>query len=165
MRRVIIKLGWYILTALGIQSIMGCERQWQQADAYGTPYATYEIKGTVIDAATKAPVKGVKVYRHNAIQDTTSSTLTPLLDADQSDSTMVDNGKFEFKWHFHGLNSEAETVFIRIKDTDPDKDGFYQEQTSQIKLEQTEGPDKQIPFHQGKFEAQNIIIEIKQAKK
>jgi len=91
-----------------------------QPVAYGTPYAHYIVKGTVVDEKTGKPIEGIQVIipRVDHHQRPTS-TFTPgqrIISVEVRDTAYTEkNGIFEFK--YTGMQSNDSTnIIMKFKD-------------------------------------------------
>lgn len=122
MRRKYTKLSNIIITLILTIFGVGCDKY--GSEAYGTPYATHNVKGTV-KGASSTKIEGVKV------------TLTDKRDEHTIEVTKTDElGKYEFKPHTaFPIDTEYQ---ISFEDIDGEKNGSYEDKTTEVTILKSE---------------------------
>ena len=118
-RTFIRKMNCGLAGIIGMLGFAGCEKIIPKAE-YGTPYANYTVKGTVVDKATGKPIEGIRVVvpRVDHHQRTTSSFIPDksIISVDVHDTTYTKkDGVFEFK--YSGIQTNDSTnMMMKFED-------------------------------------------------
>lgn len=132
--------GWYfgVFGALGVDVKM---HPVESVAEYGVPYATFEIKGKVVDSEGN-PLKGIEVYGEDIYEDMRVKTTTD------------ENGSFNLiqpEWFPAG---EADICF---EDVDGEENGGdFGKKTETVKLTQTE--DGEGHWNDGVYSSEDLTI-------
>ena len=147
-----------LLGALGVCSCDSIEEIITGADEYGVPYSEYEIKGKVVDADSKAPVKGVRVVSL-PVRKNADGGLEAIEDPYSGDTVKV-NGSGEFVVAGATVLTEGllSPRLVKVEDLDPDNDGWYATTSDFVEIKKKE--DSGGGWNEGKYVA-DITVEMK----
>lgn len=116
MRDFIVRISSWLLCLAGFGAVVSCDDYVMGAPEYGTPYASYEIKGKVTDEEG-SPVKGIMVLCEAVGEDV---------------SYTGDDGGFTLS----GGGFPQEEVSVVFKDVDAEQNGgLFSEKTVDVLLE------------------------------
>ncbi len=153
MKDFFIRFCRWALALTGLSSAFyGCGRV-----EYGAPYSEYEVKGSVIDAETRLPVKGVAVVLNDVYTVDGEQKVVPYA----VDSTVVaDDGTFFMKGErYSGDNG---IIMVKVTDIDPLSDGNYADMSRLVELEKIADPPKNSNWNSGTFGAE-VTLEVEKA--
>ena len=122
-------------------AILGVFNSCRQPDEYGTPYADYELKGTVTDAETSNPIKNIRVI-HQRYRDTIYTNA---------------EGKYAFVYN----GDLIEYLNLKFEDIDGEENGgYFAPQEIAVKFTQADRVEKGKGWYEGKYvKTQNIELE------
>ena len=137
-----IRLCQWLLGVLGISaSISSCDLLGIMSVEYGQPNMDYSVKGKVVDAKGGGGVAGIEVCHISY--------------GSQVDTTGVD-GSFEIS----GNTDPTEKLHVRLKDTDPAKDGNYKSTEANIQLKKVK--DGNGHWFEGTFENSDAVLKVEE---
>ena len=164
MNRFVNKLYRWSLTLIGLGLVSGCEKDPDDLPldypaAYGSPYATFEMKGRVIDSQTGDPVKGVSLtcgytVRKKGEDGTYIREYKPI---PYSKLPVNEDGTFRMESNFSGHDNLMPVFFT---DDDPEADGHYQDNLYMVQMEPVKKYDKENAFHTGHYKAKDVEIKV-----
>jgi putative lipoprotein (rSAM/lipoprotein system) len=118
-RALIKRTNWALGGILGVLGFSNCIEN--GADEYGTPWADYAIKGTVVNKTNGKPVEGIKV---DVVTDNTG-----LLEGQKPESWIATtNAKGEFQLS----NTFGGETMIAVTDIDGEKNGSFVSDTLKV---------------------------------
>lgn len=165
MNRFIKKLYRCSLALIGLGLASGCENDSDNpslggAMAYGSPYATFEMKGRVIDRQTGDPVKGVSLTcGYTVLKKGEDGTyIREYIPLPYAKLSVNDGGSFIMESKFSGHDNLMPVFFT---DDDPEADGHYQDDLYMVQMEPVRKYDKENAFHTGHYKAKNVEIKVK----
>lgn len=138
MKKSVLKsLDKIILVFLGFLGFFGCETPAE----YGTPYADYEISGTITDSISSEPISQIKVILSDSIDYTYQNSIYPaheyIRDTVYSDSS----GKYSFK--FTAMPYNEVSFHLKTIDIDgPSNNGDYKSRNVNVNIISTDWIDK-----------------------
>ena len=155
------KMNWGLAGIIGMLGFSGCEKI--GAEEYGTPHADYTVKGTVVDKATKKPVKGIRVgyspeFWVIALYGTTP---TPY----NQKSHVLTDAKGEFKLTDNFSAGEYQIIDnkpilpVYVEDIDGEENGSFQSEYLQVDFSKAEQSGKPKSWYKGEYTV-NINVEL-----
>lgn len=167
MRDIITKISRWVLAAMGFAAVSGCDGEggFLPAPEYGVPHASFEVKCTMVDSETGAPVKGVKLAAgHNyTFTDENGETRTEFYAINEG--TEQENGIYEL----YGITSigqgEYDEIHIRLTDPDPAANGHYKDSIYVVPMQKIKDKDKDKDDHwsDGTYGSE-VTLEAEQVK-
>lgn len=142
------KLLWFLLSLLGFGTACSDKDSNSPDDflcAYGTPSATFSVKGKVTDEEGK-PIPGIEVSLNS-----------------DSDIQYTDaQGNFEFV-KSHTFHIDTKPMPLCFTDIDGPENGSFESATVDVQF--TKNPDVQSDsWYQGDFSAQDVAVSMKRAE-
>ncbi|WP_163629018.1 radical SAM-associated putative lipoprotein [Paludibacter sp. 221] len=142
MKKILIKtFDKIVLLILSITGFFwGCDIISIGGAEYGTPYADFKLKGTVVNKDTKKPIQNIRVVSHRDTVYTNKS------------------GKYELNH-----KEEGRTLYVKFEDIDgEDNDGYYLEKEIECTFTQEDKVEKGSGWYEGKYQKeQHIELEQK----
>ncbi len=158
MKDLILKICRWGLALIGLGLASGCG---EAPDMYGSPYATFEIKGRVVDEDTGNPVKGVSLIRGYVSYQEGYGTIAKKYDPiPQSRMQINDDGTFEI----NGSTSGDNIIPLYLSDDDPSEDGNYRDSLYVLELLPDKDFKKENDWHTGHFKAEDVMIKAKKTE-
>lgn len=162
MRDIIIKVCSWLLTAMGLGAISGCNGlPFIPKSEYGTPHCSYEVKCRVVDSEKGSPVKGVKLtpgLKYTATDEAGNKVeqFYPMTEGEISDE-----GYFEMAGKKY--DGEYDELHIRMTDPDPEKDGHYKDSIYVVDLTKIREADKKDHWSAGTYGA-DVTLKAEEMK-
>lgn len=168
MKNLILKICRWGLTLIGLGFVSGCEKAPDDLPldypaAYGSPYATFEIKGRVVDEDTGKPVKGVSLIRGHVSyhgKDAYGNYIKEYHPIPYSRMQINDDGTFEV----NGQSSGDKIIPVFLSDDDPSADGNYRDSLYLVEAEPDKGFKTDDFWHTGHYKAEDVIIKAKKTE-
>jgi len=142
-----------LVALLGVFGFSGCENIRYEKAMYGTPTATFVLKGAVKDVTNKQPIEGIQVQVVNAFvcsvgREHIAYLTTPKL--------TDENGRFELRTgNLNFVFPDISSVAIHFSDIDGEENGLFEDKVRKLSVEDMEGFVQTKPpsgsWNQGKF--------------
>ena len=129
MKNRFVKICKWLLTIIGFAGTSSCI-------LYGSPYADYEIKCKVIDADTKATIKGIKLTPGIKESYTDENGVNVEYFNDYEGGKLVEksDGTYKLKGITYDIRQET-FIDLKLTDPDPSADGHYKDSIYNIPLD------------------------------
>jgi putative lipoprotein (rSAM/lipoprotein system) len=155
---------WALAGLLSLLGFPGCSGDDVGADEYGTPWADYTIKGTVVNKANGKPVEGIKVST-NTFSYPEGPTLmygpvwTPYKFKELAAVTTNAQGEFKLS----DIDPALNYVPVIITDIDGEKNGSFASDTINIDIKDMELTGKPKGWYKGKY-VSTLKVELTEKK-
>jgi len=150
MKNLILKICRWALTLLGVATAASCRVE------YGTPHASFEVKGKVVDEATGKAVKGVRIIPGYGYTYTDENGETVSGFGSYGSGVVVEDGSFELNGDMY--YSDYEELLIQLTDEDPEVDGHYKDSTYVVPMSKIREASRKDNWSSGTYGA-DITIE------
>ncbi|MDR2683705.1 MAG: radical SAM-associated putative lipoprotein [Dysgonamonadaceae bacterium] len=137
-----------ILTVLGFSSCEDIGNGNGRVE-YGTPNADYTVKGTVVDKASKKPVKGIRVGYSPAPRIVPMYGVIPTEYMERASTTTDDKGEFKITENL--FPGEENPVSVYIEDIDGEENGSFVSDTLMIDFRNANQTGKKDNWYQGEY--------------
>lgn len=131
----------------------GCSDEKSNWVEYGTPYATFKIKGKVVSEETRAPVKGIQVKVKGVVYP---------LKGEVADVYTDDKG--EFIASGSTIGAQEIDLDIIFSDVDGEENGSFSGRTVDLKISEEDYKNKEGRWHVGDAEKEMGDIALKPEK-
>jgi len=137
------KINW---TLAGIIGMLGFGISCKKDIEYGSPYADYTVKGTVVNKATKKPIEGISVGYHNpdVMYGVVSTPYNPK-------SHVFTNAKGEFKLTDEFFPENYKILPVYVRDIDGEKNGSFQSEALQVNFKDAVHSGKPKSWYHGEY--------------
>ena len=165
MRNIITKISRWVLAAMGFAAVSGCDGEggFMPAPEYGVPHASFEVKCTMVDSETGAPVKGVKMATGDTYTFTDENGEAVTEFYEMCEGTERENGVYEL----YGIKDigagEYDEIHIRLTDPDPAADGHYKDSIYVVPMNKIKDKDKNDNWSVGTYGTE-VTLEAEQVK-
>jgi len=158
-RAFIKKMNWTLAGIIGMLGFVGCKKITCE---YGSPYADYTVKGTVVNKATGKPIEGIRVGYNSQYISTAMYGVIPT--PYQPKVHVLTNAKGEFKLTNSFSVEENQTLPVYVEDIDGEKNGLFQWERLQVDFSNAEHSGKPKRWYKGEYTV-NMNIELTEIEK
>ncbi len=154
-----IKSSWYkmVMLVLAALFIHSCSFEFLPMDKPTNPYASFTIKGKVVDSHTNEPVQGILVTRYETYVNYQTQEVE-MIESIGYPCMVNEDGEFYFDGKFK--NDNYEYMYLGLEDHNYEFDGKYQSKMVLVKLHKEDQGPEIDPGFQGHYTAE-ITIELK----
>lgn len=137
MRNIITKISRWILAAMGFAAVSGCNGDGtggiMPAPEYGVPVASFEVKCTMTDKETGAPVKGVTMTAGGSYTENDGNGNEVERDYICAEAVEHEGGIYIMNG-YEDIGS-ADELQVKLTDPYPEKDGHYKDSIYVVKTD------------------------------
>lgn len=161
MKDIITRISRWLLAAIGVAAVSGCDGDggFLPAPEYGVPYASFEVKCTMVDSETGAPVKGVRMAA--GIFDPYIDEHGNAIEYIKAEGIESEGGRYTFNGYTD--IGELNELQIKLTDPDPEKDGHYKDSVYVVPIQKLKDPEKDDNWYIGTYGA-DVTLEAEQVK-
>jgi putative lipoprotein (rSAM/lipoprotein system) len=161
-RPLIKAVNWMLAGILGLLGFSGCDDKSGLVE-YGTPWADYTIKGSVINKANGKPVEGISVVVSNVPEGPALMYGVPW--TSYKYLSAVTDAKGAFKLSDKGMTDyfPPDSVPLIVSDIDGEKNGSFASDTLYIDFKDAERSGKPNGWYSGEF-TKTVKVELAEKK-
>ena len=132
-------VNWALAGVLSLLGFVSCEKTKTELE-YGSPYAEYTLKGTVVNKATGKPITGIHVGYSPNFVGMLMYGVPPVPYKPKAYVTTNSRGEFKFTDTFHGEEwVEGKPVLpVYVQDIDGEENGSFQSEYLQVDFSEAE---------------------------
>ncbi|MCL2738324.1 MAG: radical SAM-associated putative lipoprotein [Bacteroidales bacterium] len=158
-KKVFLKgVNWALAAIITMLGFAGCNAIGRLE--YGSPYADYVVKGTVVDQATKKPIEGILVSYsdYDAMEPPYSLNSSATTNVKGEFSISATSGRLPFQ-----IMDNIRVVPVYVQDIDGELNGLYESTVTLIDFRKGKQTKKSKGWYEGEYTV-NLNIELIQSK-
>jgi len=149
-KKIFIKcVNWILASFISTLGFAGC---WEFGKAeYGSPSATYTVKGTVVNEAAGGPITGIRVGYSPEVWDEDVYGPSPAYQRSGAYVITNANGGFTLKSNFSGWGSKSRTIPVYVEDIDGEENGLFQPKMAEVNFSNSVHSGKTGNWYGGEY--------------